>query len=497
MAEPNSVTNTPAARVDAAPTASPGQGAVTPRSPANQLTLGTSSIPRLLVQYSVPAIIANLATSLYNIIDSIFIGHGVGAMAIAGLAITFPLMNLVIAFCTLIAVGGATVSSIFLGQKNNARATDVVNNVMLMCFLHAVVFGGLTLLFLDDILYFFGATAQTISYARDFMFVILLGTPLSYVFLGLNNIMRATGYPKKAMISAFLSVGVNLVLAPIFIFHFHWGIEGAAGATLIGQAVACTWVVAHFINKKSIVHFDMRRRWFVPSLIKRMYGIGLSPFLMNCTACLVVVFLNKSLLDAAGELGNDSVGAYGIINRTTMFFVMIVFGVTQGMQPILGYNFGANNWPRVKQTLYKGIWIGGAISACGWIITELFPDAISSMFTTDKTMIDIAREGFRIYFICYPVVGAQIVIQNFFQSVGHPVPSIFLSLTRQLVFLLPFLWILPKFFGVDGVWLSMAGSDLLAAVVAGITVAIWINIMNRRFRTTGSVHKPAKTPSAT
>lgn len=456
----------------------------------NGLTLGTSSVSKLLLQYSVPAIIAMLATSLYNIIDSIFIGHGVGAMAIAGLAITFPLMNLVVAFCTLIAVGGSAVSSIFLGQKNVSRATDVVNNVMLMCFIHAIVFGGLTFVFLDEILYFFGATPQTIAYAREFMQVILLGTPLTYVFLGLNNIMRATGYPKKAMISALLSVAVNLVLAPIFIFHFKWGIRGAACATLCGQTTACIWVVYHFVSKKSIVHFDLHRRWFVPSLIKKMYGIGLSPFLMNCTACFVVVFLNKSLLEAAGPLGNDSVGAYGIINRTTMFFVMIVFGVTQGMQPILGYNFGANNWPRVKQTLFKGIWIGAGITACGWIITELFPDAISSLFTTDETMIRIAREGFRIYFICYPVVGAQIVIQNFFQSVGHPTPSIFLSLTRQLIFLLPFLWILPKFFGVDGVWMSMAGSDILAALVSFVTIAIWLRIMNKRFRTTGSLHRP-------
>ena len=457
---------------------------------AKQLTLGTSPIGKLLLQYSVPAIIAMVATSLYNIIDSIFIGHGVGAMAITGLAITFPLMNLVVAFCTLIAVGGATVSSIFLGQKNLSRATDVVNNVMLICFIHAVVFGGLTLLFLDDILYFFGATEQTIAYAREFMQVILIGTPMTYVFLGLNNIMRATGYPRKAMISALLSVAVNLILAPIFIFHFKWGIKGAACATLAGQATACVWVVYHFMNKNSIVHFELRRKWFVPALIKRMYGIGLSPFLMNCTACFVVVFLNKSLLHAAGPLGNDSVGAYGIINRTTMLFVMIVFGVTQGMQPILGYNFGANNWPRVKQTLYRGIWIGMGITAFGWIVTELFPDSISSLFTTDKTMIAIAREGFRIYFICYPVVGAQIVIQNFFQSVGHPAPSIFLSLTRQLVFLLPFLWILPQYFGVNGVWLSMTASDLLAAIVAVITVIIWVRIINKRYAETGSMHKP-------
>lgn len=412
-------------------------------------------------------------------------------MAIAGLAITFPLMNLVVAFCTLIAVGGATLSSIFLGQRNINRATDIVNNVVVVCLIHSVVFGGLTLFFLDDILTFFGATPQTLGYAHEFMFVILLGTPLTYVFLGLNNIMRATGYPKKAMVSALLSVGANLVFAPVFIFNFGWGIKGAALATLCSQAVASVWVVSHFLQKKSIVHLDTQCKWFVWPLIKKMYGIGLSPFLMNCTACFVVVFLNKSLLDAAGTLGNESVGAYGIINRTTMFFVMIVFGVTQGMQPILGYNFGANNWNRVKQTLYRGIWLGTGITAFGWIVTECFPDAISSLFTTDTKMIEIAREGFRVYFICYPVIGSQIVIQNFFQSVGHPLPSICLSLTRQLVFLLPLLWFLPGIFGVKGVWISMAGSDLLAAIVTGITGIIWIRVTNRRFRLTGSMHKPA------
>lgn len=455
-----------------------------------QLTLGTYSISKLLVQYSVPAIIASVATSLYNIIDSIFIGHGVGAMAITGLAITFPLMNLVVAFCTLIAVGGATISSIFLGQKNFSRATDVVNNVMLVCFLHAIIFGGISFIFLDKILYFFGATAETISYAREFMEVILLGTPLTYVFLGLNNIMRATGYPRKAMISALLSVAVNLVLCPLFIFYFKWGIKGAAFATLCGQTVACVWVVHHFSQKKSNVHFDLRRRWFVWPLVKRMYGIGLSPFLMNVAACFVVVFLNNRLLEVGGIEGNTCVGAYGILNRTTMVFVMIVFGVTQGMQPILGYNFGANNWDRVKQTLKKGLLIGAGVTIVGWLLTELFPDALSSMFTTDEAMIRIAREGFRIYFICYPVVGVQIVIQNFFQSVGHPVPSILLSLTRQLIFLLPFLWFLPKYFGVNGVWMSMTGSDLLAAIVAIIILCFWFRKINRRFKDTGSLHKP-------
>lgn len=445
---------------------------------ASQLTLGTSSVGQLLVQYSVPAIIAAVATSLYNIVDSIFIGRGVGPTAISGLAITFPLMNLVVGFCTLIAVGGATISSIFLGQRNERRATDVVNNVITLCIIHSVIFGGLSLIFLDDILYFFGATDETIPYAREFMKVILYATPISYIFIGLNNLMRATGYPRKAMISALLSVIVNIGLAPVFIFVLDWGIKGAALATVCGQFCAFIWVLAHFMSPKSLIHFNLKYSWLQLSLVKRIYSIGLSPFLMNATACFVVVFLNKSLLEVAGSDGNIAVGAYGIINRTTMFFVMIVFGVTQGMQPILGFNYGARNWQRVVDTLHRGIWLGVGITTLGWIITQLFPDVVSSLFTTDLTMIDIAREGFRIYFIVYPVVGCQIVIQNYFQSIGHPKMSIFLSLTRQLIFLVPLLWILPPHMGIDGVWASMAGSDTLAFILSLITMVV----LNKKFK---------------
>lgn len=441
----------------------------------NPMSLGTLPIGKLLVEYSVPAIIASVAMSLYNIIDSIFIGRGVGAMAIAGLAITFPLMNLVVAFCTLIAVGGATISSIFLGQKNISRATDVINNVLVLCLIHSVVFGGLCLLFLDDILTLFGATAETIPYAREFMRVILYGTPITYVFIGLNNLMRATGYPRKAMISALLSVGVNVILCPLFIYVFEWGIAGAAFASVCGQFTAFIWVTIHFCSKSSFVHFKRSNRWFTPSIIKRIYSIGLSPFLMNVTACVVVVFLNKALLDYGGADGNLAVGAYGILNRTTMFFVMVVFGVTQGMQPILGFNYGANQWDRVQKTLKRGIFIGVAITVVGCLVTECFPDSISRMFTTDARLIEIANNGFRIYFMFYPVVGCQIVIQNYFQSIGKPAISIFLSLTRQLLFLLPFLWVFPKIWGIKGVWASMCGSDLLAFIVAVITLMVVVH----------------------
>lgn len=447
------------------------------------MTLGTRPLGKLLVQYSVPAIIAMVATSAYNIIDSVFIGRGVGPMAISGLAITFPLMNLVAAFCTLIAVGGATISSIFLGQKNTARATDVVNNVLTLCILHAIIFGGVTLWFLDPILLFFGATAETLPYAHDFMKVILLGTPILYVFIGLNNLMRATGYPRKAMISALISVLCNVALAPLFIFHFKWGIEGAAFATVCSQFVAFIWVLSHFLSKKSFIHFKLHQSWFKLKIVRRIYSIGLSPFLMNVCACIVVIFINRALLDCGGaEEGNLAVGAYGIINRTTMFFVMIVFGVTQGMQPILGFNYGAGNIERVRKTLFIGIRIGVAITFVGWLVTELMPDTVSSFFTTDRQLIDIARSGFRVYFICYPVVGCQIVIQNYFQSIGKPIISIFLSLTRQLLFLIPFLLILPGFFGIEGVWASMSASDFLAFALAVVTLWVSIRKENKKLK---------------
>lgn len=444
--------------------------------------LGTQPIGRLLVKYSIPAIIASVVTSLYNIIDSIFIGRGVGSMAIAGLAITFPLMNLVIAFCMLIAVGGATISSIFMGQKNIARASEVINNVLTLCLIHSFVFGGLTLIFLDEILILFGATAETLPYAREFMQVILAGTPIAYVFIGLNNLMRATGYPAKAMVSALLSVGVNVALCPLFIFVFGWGIRGAALATVCGQFAAFVWVLCHFMSKNSYIHFRRERSWLSFSIMKRIYAIGMSPFLMNVCACVVVVFLNRALLDCAGDNGNLAVGAYGILNRTTMFFVMIVFGVTQGMQPILGFNYGAGKWNRVKLTLRKGVTIGVCITTVGWIVTELFPDKLSELFTVDRDLIDIARNGFRIYFICFPVVGCQIVITNFFQSIGKPVLSIFLSLTRQLLFLIPFLLVLPALFGIDGVWASLAASDVLAFIVAVITLIVMLRKQNRKFK---------------
>lgn len=444
--------------------------------------LGTKPIGRLLVQYSVPAIIASTVTSLYNIVDSIFIGQGVNALAITGLALTFPLMNLVIAFVTLIAVGGATISSIFLGQKDQRKATDVLHTVLLLSLIHSVVFGGISLWFLDDLLMIFGADSATIGYARDFMQIVLLGTPIAYVFISLNNVMRATGYPTKAMVSALVSVGVNVALAPIFIFCFKWGMRGAALATVCGQTCACIWVIAHFCSRKSYIRFSRSARWFSVSIIKKIYSIGLSPFLINVCACVVVMFINQTLKNYGGADGNMAVGAFGIVNRVTMLFLMIVLGVTQGMQPILGYNYGAGKWDRVKRTLRIGIWAGAIITLVGFLITELFPDTITRMFTDDETLIRLSRDGFRIIMICYPLIGGAIVIQNFFQSIGKPQLSIFLSVTRQLLFLLPLLFILPRYWGVNGVWASMAGSDFISFVITVVTLIVVQRRLNKKFQ---------------
>lgn len=445
----------------------------------NPAALGNESIVRLLVQYSIPAIIAMTATSLYNIVDSIFIGRGVGALAIAGLAITFPLMNLVVAFQTLIAAGGATVCSIFMGQKEDGLATETLYNVTVLSIIHGFLFGGLALIFLEPLLVFFGATEHTISYASEFMRVILIGTPVTYVFFGLNNLIRASGYPKKAMFSALFSVIINVILAPIFIFTLDRGIQGAAEATVISQTLSLIWVVSHFISKKSYIRFKSGYNRFNYRIIKLMYGIGLSPFFMNACSCIVVILINKSLLDYGNDLGDLGVGSFGIINRVAMVFVLTVFGITQGMQPILGYNYGAGNWDRVKKTLKYGLFLAVSINIVGWILCEIFPRAISELFTVDSTLIDLTSRGFRLSFLAWPFVGAQIIIQNFFQSIGNPRVSIFLSLTRQMLFLVPLLIILPYLLGTDGVWISLSLSDFIASVLAIITLIIQVKKLNK------------------
>lgn len=443
----------------------------------NPQILGTERIGKLLLQYSIPAIIGMTITSIYNIIDSIFIGHGVGPMAIAGLAVSFPLMNLVIAFCTLVSAGGSTIASIRLGQKDLRGATQILSHTLMLCITNSVFFAVISLVFLDDILVFFGASPDTLPYARSFMEVILLGTPISYTMIGLNNVMRATGYPKKAMLTSMVSVLANIILAPIFIFQLEWGMEGAAIATVISQFIGMVWVVSHFFDKESTVHFDgavwkMKRR-----TVQSIFAIGMSPFLMNVCACAIVIVINNSLQDHGGDM---AIGAYGIINRLLTLYVMIVLGLTMGMQPIIGYNFGAQKIDRVKQTLRLGIISGVVITSSGFLICELFPHAVSALFTDSDELIGMAVEGVRIAVLMFPLVGAQIVIGNFFQSIGKAKISIFLSLTRQLLYLLPCLLFFPGWWGLKGIWISMPVSDILAFTTAVISLLIYIKKVSKQ-----------------
>ncbi len=432
--------------------------------------LGTAPIGKLLLEYSIPAIIGMTVTSLYHVIDSIFIGQGVGAYAISGIAVTLPLMNLVIAFCMLISIGGATISSIYMGQKDIERTTAVLHNVIILLAVVGVAVAACAIPFLDKILTYFGASENTLPYAYDFMLIILLANPVAYVFVGLNNVMRSTGYPRKAMYSALLSVIVNVVLAPIFIFSLDMGIKGAALATIASQFCGMIWVLAHFINKKSFIR--LKRGYFSlqNKIIKSILAVGLAPFLLNVCACIMVIFLNGSLKDYGGDL---AIGAYGIINRMLMLVVMIVAGLNQGMQPILGYNYGAKQFARMWKTLFYGMFAGTIITTLGWVMFVFFPDQVVGIFSNDATLNSIASNGLTITGLFFPIVGAQIVITNFFQAIGKSKISILLSLSRQMLFLVPGIIILPYFYGTDGVWISMPISDAAAFTFSMIAFA-WI-----------------------
>jgi putative MATE family efflux protein len=438
--------------------------------------LGTEKISKLLRQYAMPAIIAMSATSLYNMIDSIFIGQGVGAMAISGLAITFPFMNILAALGTLVGVGAGTLISVRFGQKDYDTAKRILGNVILMNVVIGLAFTVLSLIFLDPILYFFGASEQTITYARDFMTIILIGNVITHLYFGINNVMRASGHPKKAMALTITTVVLNAILAPIFIFVLKWGIRGTAIATVLAQLVSLLWQIKIFSNKNELLHFT--KGIFKPEIriMKDMLYVGLAPFLMNLAACVVVILINNGFKKYSGDL---AIGAYGIVNRIAFLFLMIVMGINQGMQPIVGYNYGAKQMDRVQQVLKLTIIFATIITSIAFVISEFFPEQAARIFTPDDDLVALAVYGLRITTIFFPIIGAQIVITNFFQSMGMAGKAIFLSLIRQVLVLIPCLIVLPRFFGVTGVWVSLPVSDFVAAVVSTVMMIIQL----RKFKT--------------
>ncbi len=440
------------------------------------LELGTEKIGKLLKQYALPAIIAQTASSLYNMVDSIFIGQGVGPLAISGLAVTFPLMNLSTAFGTLVGAGAATMLSVLLGQKNYKAANKVLGNVVSLNIIIGILFMVLALIFIDPILYFFGASENTLPYAKEYITIILIGNVITHLYFGLNAAMRSSGNPKKAMGLTIFTVLFNTILDPIFIFVLDMGIAGAAWATVLAQTVAMVVVLRHFSDKSKAFHFEKGLFRLDLRVAKDSLAIGMGPFLMNAAACLVTLFINQQLRDYSGDLG---IGAYGICNRLIFMFIMICMGLNQGMQPIAGYNYGAKQYSRVKEVFWMTAKFGTIVTTICFAVGMFAPRIAAGIFTHDEALLDMSAEGLRILTIAFPIVGFQMIGTNFFQSLGMVKKSVILSLSRQILFLLPLLYSLPFLYGAKGVWLSFPISDVLSALLTAILLRRLFKKFNR------------------
>ena len=433
------------------------------------LELGTKPVGQLLWQYALPAIVAMSASSLYNIIDRAMIGQIVGPEAIAGLGITFPFMNLSAAFGAAVGVGSSACISVKLGQKDYQTAGHLLGNTITLNLIIGLSFMLICLLFLDPILLFFGASDVTLPYARSFMTIILLGNVITHMYFGLNAVLRAAGKPKHAMYSVLFTVAMNIVLVILFVWWFRWGIQGAALATVTSQTMAMCWQIKLFSNKNEILHLKRGIYKLKKQLVTSIVAIGISPFLMNVTSCVIVIFMNNQFVHYGGDM---AVGAYSIANSVVMMFFMFVMGVCQGMQPIVGYNYGAEKYDRMLRCLFLAIGCATAILLVGWGLSMLFPRQIARIFTTDATLIDLAARGIRLDMLVFFVVGSQATITHFFQSIGKVKVSIFLSLSRQLFLLLPMAYMFPLFWELDGVWYSMPASDFLSFAMT-IPMLMW------------------------
>lgn len=437
--------------------------------------LASRPVGRLLWEYSLPAVVGMLVMSAYNIVDRIFIGHAIDAKAIAGLTATFPVMNLATALGVLVGAGASSRISIHLGAKQHRLAQLILGNAMIMTIVIGIAYISVFALFLDDILLAFGASVNTLPYAHDYMVWLLPGLLLTNLAFSFNNIQRASGYPRRAMWTMILSAVINIVFTPIFIFGFGMGIEGAAIATDIAMVAAFVFVMWHFIRPTSTIHFT--RQSFSPDLriMWSIVTIGAAPSLVNAAASLINMLINVSLLRHGSD---NAVGAAGIFSTYTSLIVVVIIGVCQGMQPILGYNYGAGLMHRLKRTYYLAALAGTALCTLGCVFALTCPHLIARAFTTDPELIDQTVFGLRLSTTCFFVVGFQIVTSNFFQSIGLASQSIVLSLSRQVIFLIPLLLLLPDEYGLAGIWISFPLSDLLATIVTAAFIIHRFRILN-------------------
>ena len=434
--------------------------------------LGTKDIGKLLMQYALPAVVAMTASSLYNIVDRVFIGHigtntTEGALALSGLAVTFPIMNLSAAFGAMVGVGGSTYMSVKLGQKDNEAAEHTLGNVVTLNLIVGTLLAVFGIIYIDQLLYFFGASENTVGYAHEYMFVILLGNVITHLYLGLNATLRSTGHPHIAMIATIGTVIINSILDPLFIFAFDMGIQGAAIATILAQVFALAYVWMVMSNKNDLIHLHRGIYGLKSRIVKNILKIGLSPFCMQLCACMVVILINKGLSTHGGDI---AIAAYGIINGITFLFLMIVMGICQGMQPIAGYNYGAQLYPRVIKVLRYCIIYATIVMCFSFVVCEFFPKLPIRLFTNDPKLTELSIEGMRLIQLVAPLIGFAIVVGHFFQSIGMAKTSIFLSLSRQLIFLIPFLLIFPGLWGTKGVWLSITVSDFISVVFSAFVL---------------------------
>ncbi len=432
--------------------------------------LATAPIGRLLVKYSLPAVTGTVVSALYNIIDSIVIGHAIpDPNVVAGIAVTFPVMTLATALGMLIGAGAATRVSIVLGQKDHRRAEIILGNSVQLSIIIGIIYASCFAIFIEPILMMFGASTATLPYAREFILWVLPGMVLINLTFSYNNVMRASGYPTKAMYTNMIGAILNAILAPLFLFGFNWGIRGAALATDISMLITCIWVMSHFFNRRNTLHFTRGTFRFDWSVIRSVLYIGMAPFLINVCGSLINAIVNNSLLRYGGD---NAIAAVVVFNRFVTIFVFIVIGICQGMQPILGYNYGAGKHDRLFRTLRLAAVTAVIITTIGCIAAHIWPSQISGMFMTDDEQISEAVNCLRIATISFWMVGFQIIATNFFQSLGMAGKAVFLSLTRQIIFMVPLLFILPPIFGLNGVWSAFPISDVIATIVASVML-IW------------------------
>ena len=431
--------------------------------------LGSAPVHSLLWKYALPAIIAMTATSLYNIVDTIYIGHGCGALALGALTVAKPFMDICAAFGSLVGVGASSLLAIYLGEKDYDHANRVLGNVIVMNIILSAVVMAVGLIWLDPILLAFGASEDTLLYAREYMEIILYGNILTHIYFGLNAMLRSAGHPRFSMVATLVAIVVNIILDPIFIFGLDMGVRGAALATVISQVVAVVWQFAKFMDKSELVRFH-RGIWRLNRHITtRALAIGMSPFLYNIAHCFVVIIINNQLKNFGGDM---AIASYGVINRLTFVFAMMVMGLNQGMQPIAGYNYGAKQYDRMLKSFYLTALYATGVMGLVFVLGECFPGLMTRMFTHDQLLIDQTIRPMRIVCSSMLIIGFQMVTGNLFTSIGKAGKAIILSLTRQVLYLIPLVLWLPTVFTdpIDGVWWSIPISDTMSAVTAVIVL---------------------------